>query len=77
MPTENLTFEPDEIYKEVRERAEAEGAYTHEEWKAIVEAVIQDKTEFAEVDDEDLEELRENLVNRFNDFEAEERGGQQ
>ena len=62
---EFLDYDVNVLYKEVRAKAEEEGAYDREAWKDIVDAVIQDKTEFAEIGEDDLQNLREDLIGRF------------
>ena len=73
---EFLDYDVADLYKEVRAKAEEEGAYDRESWKDIVDAVLADKTEFAEVAEDDVQNMREDLLGRFADFEAEERGEQ-
>jgi hypothetical protein len=68
---EFLESDLNELYETVKAQAAEEGAYTLEAWKSIVEAVLQDRAEFGEIHDEDMEEIREGLVGRFADFEAE------
>lgn len=72
---ENLTFDLDELYQAVKERALAEGAYTREEWSDIIDMTIQDREEFGEVhDDEELSAVKEQLKARFEEFKAENPG---
>lgn len=72
---ENLTFDLDELYQAVKERALAEGAYTREEWSDIIDMTIQDREEFGEVhDDEELSAVKEQLKARFEEFRAENPG---
>lgn len=69
---ENITFDPEELFEAAKERALAEGAFTHEEWSDIVDTVIQDREEFGEVhDDEELSAVKEVLKSRFEDFKRE------
>jgi hypothetical protein len=69
---ENLTFDPEELFEAAKERALAEGAFTHEESSDIVDMVIQDREEFGEVhDDEELSAVKEVLKSRFEDFKRE------
>lgn len=66
------TFDVDEIYQAVKERALAEGAFTPEAWSDVIDLVIRDREEFAEVhDDEDLSAVKEELKSRFPEFEKE------
>lgn len=67
-----LTFDIDELYQAVKERALAEGAYTPESWSDVIDMVIQDREEFAEVhDDEELSAVKEQIKARFPEFEEE------
>ena len=68
---EFLEYDLNELYEAVKEKAQAEAAFTHEAWKSMVDAVLEERAEFGEIHDEDLEEVREGLVGRFADFEAE------
>ncbi len=66
---EFLTFDIEEVYQAVKERALAEGAYTHEEWSDVIDMTLQDREEFAEVhDDEELAAVKEQLKERYADF---------
>ncbi len=55
------------------EKAKAEGAWSKASWKSVVDATLEDRAEFGEIHDEDLEQVREDLMNRFQDF-ADENG---
>lgn len=69
---EFLNYDVEQLYQEVKERALAEGAFTHEEWRDMAAQVIQDHTEFGEVhDDDELEAVKTELESRFADFESE------
>lgn len=69
---ENLTFDLEELYQAVKERALAEGAYTHEEWSDVIDMTLQDREEFGEVhDDEELSAVKEHLKARFDEFKGE------
>ncbi len=66
---EFLTFDIEELYQAVKERAIAEGAYTHEEWSDVIDMTLQDREEFSEVhDDEELSAVKEQLKERYADF---------
>ena len=68
---ENLTFDLEETYNEVKERAETEGAYSRDEWHDIVDEVLDNKREFHELDgDAEWQEIAENLKMRYDDFAA-------
>jgi hypothetical protein len=69
---EMLTFDTEEVYQAVKERALAEGAFTPESWSDVIDLVIQDREEFAEVhDDEELSAVKEGLKARFAEFAKE------
>ena len=69
---EFLTFDIDEVYQAVKERALVEGAFTPEAWSDVIEMVIQDREEFAEVhDDEELTAVKDDLKSRFTEFAKE------
>src|SRR5690242_7011405 len=75
LPMDFITFDPEEVYQAVRERALAEGAFTLEAWEDMIDAVLQDKEEFGEVHkDEDLSAVKEDLKARFEEFKAENPG---
>ncbi len=66
------TFNLEELYQAVKERALAEGAYAPEEWSDMIDAVIQDREEFAEVHaDEELSAVKEQLKERYPEFKSE------
>ncbi len=68
---ENLTFDLEELYMAVKERALAEGAYSPEEWSDVIDMTLQDREEFGEVhDDEELSAVKEQLKARFEDFKG-------
>jgi predicted nuclease with TOPRIM domain len=66
---ENLTFDIEDVYNELKERAEAEGAYAREEWDDLVDEVLDGKREFNELDDDaEWQEIAENLKFRYDEF---------
>jgi len=68
---ENLSFTAEELFDEAAERARAEGATTEAEWRDVVEALLDDKREFMEIDDdEDVAQLIEELAQRYGDYRA-------
>ena len=67
-----IDYDAEELYREVRAKAEAEGALDHESWKGGVEDVLAGHAEFGEIEEQEMIELRENLVSRFADFEEDE-----
>jgi len=66
-----IDYNTEDLYKEVRDKAEAEGVFEHEGWKSLVEDVIAEHAEFAELGEDELMEIREKLVAHFGDFEEE------
>ncbi len=66
---ENLEYNPEELYDMVRERAETEGVTTQAAWDDMVEVVLNEKVDWAEVEDDDnISELRDGLRNRYADY---------
>lgn len=69
---ENLTFDLEELYQAVKERALAEGAFTREAWSDVVDMTLQDREESGEVhDDEESSAIKEQLKARFEEFKDE------
>jgi hypothetical protein len=69
---ENLQFDLEGLYREIKERAFDEGALTREEWDDVVESVIEEHRGSGELDDnESLAEVIESMRARFEDFESE------
>jgi len=69
---ENITIDLPAMFEEIKERAFAEGAFTHEEWSAIVDEVLDAKQAVGEShDDVDWEEMRDALRARYDEFESE------
>ncbi|TAK04763.1 hypothetical protein EPO33_02075 [Patescibacteria group bacterium] len=66
---ENLEYSPEELYGAVRERAEAEGVTSQEQWDDMVEVVLNEKVDWAEVEDDDnISQLRDDLRSRYADY---------
>lgn len=60
----------EEIYEEVRERAEKEGAFSREEWNDIVDEVLEERREAGSMhDDDDWAQIREALQGRYEEAE--------
>ena len=71
MTMENLSLDLEQLFQEVKEKAEAEGAFSRDEWNDLVEEVLDSKREFTEIDDDDdWQQLIEALKARFEDFES-------
>lgn len=69
---EFLTFDPDEVYRAVKERAISEGAFTPQAWSDMIDAELQDRAEFGEVsEEEELSAVKEQLKERFEEFKSE------
>lgn len=67
---ENLTFDLEELYQTVKERALAEGVATHEEWSDVIDMTIQELQDLGEVhDDEEISAVKEQLKTRFDGFQ--------
>ena len=60
----------EEIYEAVRARAEAEGAFSREEWNDIVDEILEDRrTDSIIHDDDDWAQIREALQARYEEME--------
>lgn len=69
---ENLEFDLEVAYQEVKDRAMSQGAFSRDEWNDLVEEILDEKREFNELhDDNDWIEIQEALQSRFEDFEME------
>jgi hypothetical protein len=68
---EFLEVEHNKIFNEVKLRAHTEGAYTLEAWKTIVDDVIDGHEEFGEIKDVDEQNLKDILLDRFEEFKSE------
>ena len=67
-----LTLNLEELFEEIKERAQKEGAYTREEWNDITDELLEEKRDVGEMhDDSDWEEIREALKMRYEEFETE------
>ena len=69
---ENLDYDIEGLFQEAKERAVAEGSYTHESWREIVDDLLQVRAETGEISDEDVEDLKEKLVGRFGELEGQD-----
>jgi len=65
---EFLEVQQEDIYREVQARALAEGAYTSDAWRTIVDDVVDGHEEFGEVDEDGVRNLKDILMDRFEDF---------
>ncbi|MBI4458295.1 hypothetical protein HY633_05005 [Candidatus Uhrbacteria bacterium] len=69
---DNIVFDLEETYIELKERALEEGIFEKEGWDELVEEVLDEKREFAELDnDADWTEIQEALQARFDEFAEE------
>ncbi|OGL72910.1 hypothetical protein A3C96_00950 [Candidatus Uhrbacteria bacterium RIFCSPHIGHO2_02_FULL_60_10] len=69
---ENIEMDLEVIYEEARDRAEAEGAYSREEWNDIIDDILDGKRVTNQVhDDDDWAQIREALQARFEELEEE------
>lgn len=64
---ENLTFDIEDVYAELTDRAREEGALTRDEWNTLAEELLEGKREVSEIDD-DIDAALEALKSRFDDF---------
>ncbi len=68
---ENLTFDLEELYQAVRERALSEGAFEPEEWNDTIDMVLGEREGAAEIhDEEDLSAVKEQLRSRYDEFKT-------
>ncbi|MFH2062665.1 MAG: hypothetical protein ABIJ46_00730 [bacterium] len=66
---DNLTFSIEDLYEEIKDRAESDGAYSREEWHDLVEEVLEEKRDTMEIsDDDDWQYLVESLQSRFEQY---------
>jgi hypothetical protein len=63
------TYNWEELYLETAERARAEGVASHDAWRTVVDVVLDSHEEFGEVDDEEVENIKEALYGRYQDFQ--------
>lgn len=63
--------EYDKIYREVKGRAHHEGAYTLDAWKTIVDDIVEGHEEFGEIREEGEQNLKDILIDRFEEFRSE------
>jgi hypothetical protein len=69
---ENLDLNLEELYTEIKERAESEGALTRDEWDDLVDEVLEDKRDAGEMhDDDDWAEITDALKSRYEEMEEE------
>ena len=67
---EDIELNLEELYFEIRESAEAQGALTRGEWDDLIDEALEDRRERGELhDDDDWESIREALRNRYEEFE--------
>lgn len=67
---EFLEEQYERIYNQVKGRAHAEGAYTLEAWKTIVDDIVDGHEEFGEVDKEGTQNLKDIVYHRFEEFKG-------
>lgn len=69
---EYLSYNLEDLFAELKDRARAEGAYSQEAWDDLVEEIIDEHVRVGEIEDDDeLQSMREALRARFPDFSAE------
>ncbi|MEK9152270.1 MAG: hypothetical protein AAB692_02795 [Patescibacteria group bacterium] len=65
-------FDIEETFIQIKERALEEGIFEKEAWDELVEEMLDEKREFAELDnDADWTEIQEALQARFDEFAEE------
>ena len=65
-PMENLIFDLNSVFKEVITRLEEQGSFNQEAYYDMVEEVLEEKREAAELDDDaNIEELEDKLRHRW------------
>lgn len=65
---ENIVFDMEEVFQEVRNRMQTQGAYTREEYIDLVDEVLEEKREEGLVDDdENFKQAHEALENRWSE----------
>ncbi len=68
---ENLTFDLNTVFNEVITRMEQQGAFDQEAYFDLVEEVLEEKREMAELDDDaNIEELEDKLRHRWPEAQA-------
>jgi hypothetical protein len=67
---EDIELNLEELFFEIREAAEAQGALTKGEWDDLIDEALEERRERGELhDDDDWESIREALRNRYEEFE--------
>lgn len=73
---ENLSYNVEDLYEEVAERAREAGVASEEAWNELVEEVLDEHVNWGEVDvDDDITGLREALQEKWKQFERGLQGG--
>ena len=62
-------YDLDQLYGQAKAKAHAEAAFTYEEWKTVVDDLLQQHIEFGEVSEDNIELIRQQLWNRWSEFE--------
>lgn len=69
---ENLLFDLDDLFNELKVRAREEGAFDREAWDDLAEALLEEKREWQEMDDDEaIKGAIEALRSRYGEFEEE------
>lgn len=64
-----MTFSIEDLFEEISNRAQGEGAFSREEWHDIIDEVLEEKRGEEEMDDDDdFQYVLESLQARFEDF---------
>ncbi len=65
---ENLTFDLNNVYREILTRMEEQGSFTQQAYFDLVEEVLEEKREIGELDDDaNIEEYEDKLRHRWDE----------
>lgn len=68
--TENLEYSVEELYEQVRQMAATEGVESQEQWDDMVEVILNQKVDWAEVDNnDDVVGMREELRMKYKEYQ--------
>ena len=68
---DNFTFDLNQVFSEIINRMQEEGAYDHEAYDDMVEEVLEEKIEAGELSmEDDVDVFKEQLRSRWPDAEA-------
>jgi polyhydroxyalkanoate synthesis regulator phasin len=68
----NQMFDEEQFFNQIKNRARAEGVASREEWEEVVGEMVDDRLDVGEMNkDQNLEEIKEVLRARYEEYEAE------